>query len=269
MSQAQSLPPATHHVSAGRPESNSTTSRSLPPSPWQTGKFLTVLIVGALLLGIPGRSAEADTNGPTDEQVAAAVAATERLLSLRRSIEALAIIKPVAEARPDSNQATFSMGLAALAAADAAVQGGAKPNKPPAKENFDLAVRSFRGILVKEPENLRVRLELARSLFSRGLCVEPPRNLIKHMLGDDCWAAEQHFVRVLGAKVPPQVVMNVRRLIQICRARKRASGNQPSPCPRYKRQHFDLGPDGRHIRPAVPAGRPGACQERHRGGRQP
>jgi len=87
--------------------------------------------------------------------------------------------------------------------------------------------------------------------------------------GDDCWAAEQHFVRVLGAKVPPQVVMNVRRSIQICRARKRASGNQPSPCLRYKRQHFDLGPDGRHIRPAVPAGRPGACQERHRGGRQP
>ena len=228
MSQSQSLPPAARHAaaaSAGRPESKGTTSESLPPSPWKTGKFLTGLIVGALLLGIPGRSAEADRNAPTDEQVAAAVVATERLLDMRRSVEALAIIKPVAEARPDSNQATFSMGLAALAAADAAVQGGAKPNKPPAKENFDLAVHSFRGILVKEPENLRVRLELARSLFSRGVCVEPPRNLFKHMLGDDCWAAEQHFVRVLGAKVPPQVVLNVRRFIQICRARKRASGN--------------------------------------------
>ena len=228
MSQAQSLPPAAHHaaaVSAGRPESKGTTSQSLPPSLWQTGKLLTGLIVGALLLGIPGRSAEADIKGPTDEQVAAAVVATERLLNLRRSSEALSIIKPVAEARPDSNQATFSMGLAALAAAEAAVQGGAKPNKPPAKENYDLAVRSFRGILVKEPQNLRVRLELARSLFSRGVCVEPPRNLFKHMLGDDCWAAEQHFMRVLGAKVPPQVVLNVRRFIQICRARKRASGN--------------------------------------------
>ena len=136
----------------------------------------------------------------------------------------MSIIKPVAEARPDSNQATFSMGLAALATGDAAVRAGAKPRQPEAKEHFDLAIRSFRGILVKEPDNLRVRLELARGLFSRGNCVEPPRNLFKHMLGDDCWAAEQHFLRLLGAKVPPQVVMNVQQFIQICCARKRASG---------------------------------------------
>ena len=207
-----------------RPESNGTISQSLPPGLGRTSRFLTRLIVGTLLLGTPCRSAEAAGDAPTDDQVAAAVVATERLLSQGRGVEALSIIKPVAEARPDSNQATFSMGMAALAAGDAAVQGGAKPSDPPAKENFDLAIRSFRSILVKEPDNLRVRLELARGLFSRGRCVEPPKNLIKHMLGDDCWAAEQHFLRVLGAKVPPQVVMNVRRFIQICRARKRASG---------------------------------------------
>lgn len=116
------------------------------------------------------------------------------------------------------------MGLAALAAAEIAVRGGATPNKPPAKEHFTLAIRSFRGILVKEPDNLRVRLELARGLFSRGRCSEPPRNLLTHLLGDDCWAAEQHFLRVLGAGVPLQVMANIRTFIQVCRARKRASG---------------------------------------------
>ena len=166
-----------------------------------------------------------DPSAPSDDQVMAAVGATERLLNQGRGVEALSLIRPVAEARPDIHQATFSMGLAALAVADAAVRAGTKPRSAPAKENFDLAIRSFRGILVNQPSNLRVRLELARSLFSRGNCIAPPRNLIKHFLGDDCWAAEQHFLRVLGADVPPQVVFNVRRFIQVCRARKRAAGS--------------------------------------------
>ena len=228
MPQTQLLPPAAQRAAAVpgcRPESNSTISQSLPPGLGRTGKFLTRLTVGILLLGTPSWSADTDSNAPTDDQVAAAVVATERLLNLGRGVEALSIIRPVAEARPDSNQATFSMALVALAIGEAAVRGGAKPKEPAAKEYFDLAIRSFRGILVKEPDNLRVRLELARGLFSRGRCVEPPKNLIKHMLGDDCWAAEQHFLRVLGANVPPQVVMNVRRFIQICRARKRATGS--------------------------------------------
>ncbi len=186
---------------------------------------LLALAMGILVLGGSSLASEADPNAPTDEQVVAAAAATERLLEQGRSAEALAIIKPVAVARPDSDQATFSMGLAALAAGDAAVRAGSKPKKAPAKEHFDLAISSFRGMLVKHPRNLRVRLELARSLFSRGNCLTPPRNLVRHLLGDDCWAAEQHFLRVLGADVPPQVLLNVRRFIQVCRARKRASGN--------------------------------------------
>jgi hypothetical protein len=188
------------------------------------GKLLASAL-GILLLGGSSLASEVDSNAPTDEQVAAAAAAAERLLGQGRSGEALAIIKPVAEARPDSDQATFSMGLAALAVGDAAVRAGSKPKKPPAKEYFDLAIKSFRGMLVEHPSNLRVRLELARALFSRGHCITPPRNLVKHFLGDDCWAAEQHFLRVVGADVPPQVVLNVRRFIQVCRARKRASGS--------------------------------------------
>ena len=227
MQQTQFRPRAARQAVAAlsfRTGPDPTNSQSLRTRLGQAGKSIAFLLAGVLLSGTPSWPAQADRNRPTDEQVAAAVVATERLLNQGRVGEALAIIRPVAEARPDSNQATFSMGLAALATGDAAVQRGIRPGKPPAKEHFDLAIRSFRGILVKEPDNLRVRLELARGLFSRGRCVEPPGNLIKHMLGDDCWAAEQHFLRVLGAKVPPQVIVNVRRFIQICRARKRASG---------------------------------------------
>ena len=202
-------------------------SQALPTvrSRMPKSKSMFLLLAGILLLGAAGRAAEPDPNAPTDEQVTAAVLAADRLLGQGRGSEALLIIKPVAQARPDSTQATFSMGLAALAVGDAHVRAGRRPKEPEAKEPFDLAVRSFRGILVREPENLRVRLEMARALFSRGHCVAPPSNLLRHLLGDDCWAAEQHFLRVLGANVPPQVVMNVRRFIQICRARKRASGS--------------------------------------------
>ena len=115
--------------------------------------------------------------------------------------------------------------MVALGVADAAFRSRARPKKPPANNHYDLAIHAFSGMLVKHPTNLRVRLELAPALFSRGNCITPPRNLVKHLLGDDCWAAEQHFLRVLGVAAPTQVVLNVRRFIQVCHARKRASGS--------------------------------------------
>ncbi len=178
-----------------------------------------------LLALIASPAFPADPNAPTDDQVAAAVAASERLMNMGRVGEAYEGIRPIADARPDSNQATFALGLAALAAAEAAAAAGASARSGGPRELFDVAVRAFRGMLVKEPSLLRVRLELGRALFSRGRCLAPPGNLVKHLLGDDCWAAEQHFLRVLGTNVPPQVALNVRRYIQVCRARKRASGN--------------------------------------------
>ena len=186
---------------------------------------LLCALTALLLLSSLDLAYAADPGLPTDEQVMAAVAATERLLERGRGGEALTVIRPVAEARPDIDQATFSMGLAALAVADAAVRSGVKPKADPAREHYNLAIQSFRGMLVQDPSRLRVRLELGRALFQRGNCLRPPGNLVKHLLGDDCWSAEQHFLRVLGAGVPPQVVLNIRRFIQICRARKRAAGS--------------------------------------------
>ena len=187
----------------------------------------SMLVASAVLLLASGfaRASEIDPSAPTDEQVMAAAAAAELLLNQGRGVEALGVIRPVAEARPDLPQAQFSMGLAALSAAELSVRNGISRKDDAVKENFNLAVRSFRGMLVKDPNQLRVRLELGRALFSRGNCVAPPKNYLTHLLGDDCWAAEQHFLRAIGKGMPPQVVLNVRRFIQICRARKRAAGS--------------------------------------------
>ena len=197
------------------------------PGPSRVPTLACALFSITALLWSPAASHGADppANAPTDEQLGAALAAAERLIDMGRSEEALILIRPVSEARPDSQQATFTTGLAALAAADVAVGKGVKHTDSGVKENYNLAVRAFRGMLVEDPSQLRVRLELARALFSRGNCLRPPSNLFKHLLGDDCWAAEQHFIRVLGADVPPQVALNVRRFIQVCRARKRATGS--------------------------------------------
>ncbi len=188
-------------------------------------RFALIFTLAALLLPLLGWSNERNPNAPTDAQVLAALNATERLLDQDKAHEAVSIIRPVAQARPDMPQATFSLGLASLAAAEASLRFGAPRKDEEVRNNFNLAVRSFRGMLVKEPNQIRVRLELARALFSRGNCVAPPTNLIRHILGDDCWAAEQHFLRVIDKDIPPQVMFNVRRFIQICRARKRASGS--------------------------------------------
>ena len=214
-------------VSSRCPSGASTGAQSDPPLAGRAPKLASALFIVSVLLWNPLRSHGADppANAPTDQQLGAALQAAERLLEMGRGEEALTLIRPVAEARPDSQQAAFTTGLAALAAADVAVGMGVKHTDSGVKANYTLAVRSFRGMLVADPSQLRVRLELARALFSRGNCIQPPSNLFKHLLGDDCWAAEQHFIRVLGADVPPQVALNVRRFIQICRARKRATGS--------------------------------------------
>ena len=192
---------------------------------WPARSSAALLVLALLCFRAGSYGADPPSSAPTDQQLEAALAAAERLLDMGRAEEALGLIRPVAEARPDSKQAAFTTGLAALATADLSVRQGVKRSDPGVKGNYRLAVRSFRAMLVEDPSQLRVRLELARALFSRGNCLLPPPNLLTHLLGDDCWAAEQHFLRVLGADVPPQVVLNVRRFIQICRARKRATGN--------------------------------------------
>lgn len=131
----------------------------------------SALLIALVLFWNPLRSHGADppANAPTDQQLGAALQAAERLLEMGRGEEALTLIRPVAEARPDSQQATFTTGLAALAAADVAVGRGIQHTDSGVRANYTPAVRSFRGMPVADPSQLRVRLELARPFFSRQL----------------------------------------------------------------------------------------------------
>lgn len=157
-------------VSSRCPSGAPTGARPDPPFAGRGPKLAPALFIVSVLLWSPvgSRGADPPANAPTDQQLGEALAAAERLLEMGCGEEALTLIRPVAEARPDSQQAAFTTGLAALAAADVAVGKGVKHTELGVKENYNLAVRSFRGMLVADPSQLRVRLELARALFSRG-----------------------------------------------------------------------------------------------------
>ena len=70
---------------------------------------------------------------------------------------------------------------------------------------YDDAIQAFRTILVRRPELVRVRLELARAFFLKG--------------EDDL--AREHFERVLAGGLPLPVATNVRRYLAQIRARRR------------------------------------------------
>ena len=96
--------------------------------------------------------------------------------------------------------AQFKAGMAALGEA-----GYAKGEARTAK--LDEAIAIFRAILVKRPELVRVRLELARAFF----------------LKEEDTLARRHFEMVLAGKPPAAVALNVNRFLRIMRARKRWS----------------------------------------------
>ena len=102
----------------------------------------------------------------------------------------------------DAIAAMFSVGMRARAAAEQTDDEDVR------KALFDTAVQSFRRILVNNPELVRVRLELALTFFQ---------------LGRD-GLARRHFELVLAGGVPPPVAQNIRRFLQVMRARKRWTG---------------------------------------------
>ena len=155
-------------VSNRCPSGASMDMRPDPPFAGRAPRLASALFIASVLFWSPLRSQGADppANAPTDQQLGAALQAAERLLEMGRGEEALTLIRPVAEARPDSQQAAFTTGLAALAAADVAVGKGVKHTESGVKVNYSLAVRSFRGMLVADPSQMRVRLELARAFFA-------------------------------------------------------------------------------------------------------
>ena len=120
---------------------------------------------------------------------------------MRTALQALALcLLLAAPATAQNIGAQFKAGMAALGEA-----GYAKGEARTAK--LDEAIAIFRAILVKRPELVRVRLELARAFF----------------LKEEDTLARRHFEMVLAGKPPAAVALNVNRFLRIMRARKRWS----------------------------------------------
>ena len=129
---------------------------------------------------------------------------TARILVARnRFPEALEILRPLAPDHPDQTDVRFLLGLAASRLSQAA---GLEDE--PRLALLDEAIAAFRSILIRQPDLVRVRLELALAFY----------------LKEDDSLAREHFERALVGRPPAALVNNINRFLTIMRARKRWNG---------------------------------------------
>ena len=142
-------------------------------------------VTGAVQIAPAAPAASSETR-PVDPLLTA-----EILIARKRNAEAQAILlelekRPTGERMRD-NQIQFLLGLLDMADKD-----------------FDSAIARFRRILVSEPKNVRVRLEMGRAFFEQGRYAD----------------AERQFLYARAGKLPPAVVANVDRFLGGIRALK-------------------------------------------------
>ena len=171
-----------------------------------TGPLLRALAVAAFLLLPSPAWSEGEELPPPPAGSQAAVpglAEAQALVREGRFAEALAVLRPLAEANPGHPDILFFLGLAAA-------ERSRKPDVAEKEQEalLDEAIRSYLTMLIREPGLVRVRLELARAFFLKG--------------EDDL--SRRHFERVLAGDPPPAVAANVRRFLSQIRARRRWSG---------------------------------------------
>ena len=160
--------------------------------------FLCALAVAACVVShVPVSGA---AQAPQSPSPAIGVAGAAKLIREGRFEEALAILRPLARSDKVSARIVFRLGLAAIGAAETP---GIDEDKRDAL--LDEAIAAFRAMLVRRPDLVRVRLELARAFFLKG----------------EDTLARRHFERVLAGKPPAGVALNVNRLLAEIRARKR------------------------------------------------
>ena len=129
---------------------------------------------------------------------------TARILIARnRFPEALEILRPLAPDHPDQTDVQFLLGLAASRSSQ---EDGLEDEQRVAL--LDEAIAAFRSILIRRPELVRVRLELALAFY----------------LKQDDSLAREHFERALVGRPPAELAANVKRFLNVMRARKRWNG---------------------------------------------
>ena len=156
----------------------------------------------------------APSNGPADVRAPASpgrshlssdtrVSTARVLIERQRYAEALAILAPLVPDHPDQTDVRFLIGLAS-----------SRWSQEPGLEDdqrlafLDQAITAFRSILIRRPELVRVRLELALAFY----------------LKQDDQLARGHFERALVGKPPEALVANINRFLNIMRARRRWRG---------------------------------------------
>ena len=131
------------------------------------------------------------------------VKAARRLVQRNRFAEALEILRRLPADHPDQTDVRFLLGLAAS-------RGSQEPGLEDEKRLALLngAIAAFRSILIKRPELVRVRLELALAFY----------------LKQDDQLAREHFERALVGQPPEALAENVNRFLTTMRARRRWRG---------------------------------------------
>jgi len=139
---------------------------------------------------------------PTAGAPAGGIAAARGLVRKGEFEAALTILGPLVAGETANANTLFLYGLAALEAAQ-------RPGVEQARRGalLDEAIAAFRGMLVRDPGLVRVRLELGRAFFLKG----------------EDTLARRHFERVLAGNPPAAVALNVNRFFALMRARKRWS----------------------------------------------
>ena len=155
-------------------------------------------ITACLALAAPAWGAEAVLPAPSK----AGLKEAQALFKAGRFEDALAVLRPLAAAQPRQMDIRFFIGMAAIGAAQ--TRGVPEERRDAV---LDEAIAAFRAMLVRRPELVRVRLELARAFFLKG----------------EDKLARRHFEHVLAGKPPAAVALNVSRFLKIMRARKRWS----------------------------------------------
>ena len=169
-----------------------------------TKPLCNALALALFLLSAPFAIAAANAAEEASGRLPAVQGVKEarELVNSGRFDEALAVLRPLAEAHPKRPDVLFLRGLAAT-------QASQRPGIPEKdrKALLDEAIGALRTILIGRPGLVRVRLELARAFF----------------LKREDGLARRHFERVLAGKPPLAVVANINRFLRTMRARKRWS----------------------------------------------
>ena len=161
-----------------------------------------VTAAAVLVLLMPAASTAQTPPDPAPDAgiSAASVAEVRTLIRAGKFEDALAILRPLMQVQTVHADMVFQYGLAAV---------GASENPGIAEDErdalLDEAIAAFHSMLVRRPELVRVRLELARAFFLKG----------------EDRLARRNFEQVLAGDPPTEVALNVNRFLERIRARKR------------------------------------------------